>query len=100
VEDLGVVRLFGELRERDVRGERREFFFMIIIRQRITTGEPYTLGSIIAFDGLRNHLGNLLWDIFCDFLDIFPTHRELILLWEVCWECSKIYTFFEISVVI
>jgi hypothetical protein len=65
------------------------FFFMIIIIIRIATVEPYTKGSTIASDGLRNYLGNLLWDLFCDFLDIFPIHREQTPYKGVCWECSK-----------
>jgi hypothetical protein len=56
------------------RGERREnriFSNLIIIR--IATEEPYTQGSTVTSDGLRKHIGSLLWDIFCLFLDIFPT---------------------------
>ena len=49
---------------------------MIIIIIRIAKVEPYTLGSIEAADGLRKHIESLLWDVFWDFFDIFPTHRE------------------------
>jgi hypothetical protein len=60
ISQSGVVRLFGEVRERETWEERRESFFMIIIREMNTTVELYVYGSIIAFDGLRNHLWNLL----------------------------------------
>jgi hypothetical protein len=60
---------------RGVRGERI-FLFVIIIIIRITAIEPYTLGFTVTSDGLRSHIESLLWDLFCDFLDIFPTHRE------------------------
>jgi hypothetical protein len=72
-----LVRCQVRERERDVGGEEREFFFYYYYNKG---NERYSgtlhIGSIVAFAGLRKHLGNLLYDFFCDFLDIFPIHRE------------------------
>ena len=56
--------------------ERSEsiFLLVIIIIIRIATVEPYTLDSIVAFDGLRKHIGTMLGWCFCDFFFQFSLH--------------------------
>jgi hypothetical protein len=38
----------------------------------IATIEP----STVASDSIGNYIGNLLWGLFYDFLDLFLIHRE------------------------
>jgi hypothetical protein len=63
-------------RRREERGERGSINFINIILIRIAIMEPSILGSTVASDDLRKHIGSMLWDVFCNFLDIFPTYRE------------------------
>ena len=65
----------GENHERKKERRERNIYLLILIIIRIVIMEPIQ-GSTVTSDGLKNHLGNLLWDLFCDFLDIFPTYKE------------------------
>jgi hypothetical protein len=66
-------------RERDMR-ERRERRESVSFYEYNTHQDCYIRALYIrlycSILCLGIHIGNLLWDSFCDFLDLFPIHRE------------------------
>ena len=60
------------VREMCVRGESVYFYDYKIHL------DCYSGASTVSYYCLGNHIGNMLWNLFCDFLDLFPIHGEQI----------------------